>query len=70
MGTDRVVGLLTARAVGVENACDSHVDAVLVVETVCEGLGDALPLVVARARTDGVDVTPATRQKRAILIND
>jgi hypothetical protein len=69
VGTDRSWGLLTAWAVSVENACDSHVDAVLVVETVCQSLGDALPLVVARAWTDGVDVTPATRQRRAILIN-
>jgi hypothetical protein len=51
--------MLTAWAVGVENACDAHVNAVLVVETVCQSLGDALSLIVARAWTDGVDVAPA-----------
>jgi hypothetical protein len=53
-------GKLTARAVGVEDACDAYVDVILVVETVCQGLGYALPFIVACARTDGVDVAPAT----------
>ena len=52
---------LTARAVGVENTRDAHVDAILVVETICQRLGDTLPFIVACAWTDGVDVAPATR---------
>ncbi len=53
---------LTARTVGIENACYAYVDAILVVETVCQGFGDAFPLVVACAWTDGVDVAPATNK--------
>jgi hypothetical protein len=55
-------GGLTARTVGVENACHAYVDTVLVVETVRQGFGDAFPLIVACAWTDGVDVTPATNK--------
>jgi hypothetical protein len=32
------------------------------VETVCQGFGDAFPLIVACAWTDGVDVAPATNK--------
>jgi len=53
---------LTARTVGIENACYAYVDTILVVETVCQGFGDAFPLVVACAWTDGVDVAPATNK--------
>jgi hypothetical protein len=53
---------LTARAVGIENTRDAHVDAVLVVKAICQRLGDALPLIVACTWTDGVDVAPAARQ--------
>lgn len=52
---------LTARAVGVENASDAYVYAILVLEAVCERLGNALPFIVACTRADGVDVAPATR---------
>ena len=31
-------------------------------ETVCQGFGDAFPLIVACARTDGVNVAPATNK--------
>ena len=31
-------------------------------ETVCQGFGDAFPLIVTCARTDGVDVAPATNK--------
>ena len=53
---------LTARTVGVENACHAYVDFILVVETVCQGLGDAFPFIVACAWTDGVDVAPAATE--------
>ena len=52
---------LTARAVGVENTRDAHVNAILVVETIRQRLGDTLPFIVACAWTDGVDVAPTTR---------
>ena len=52
-------GGLTAWAIGVEYARDAHVDTVLVVVAVCQGLGDALALVIARSWTDRVDVAPA-----------
>ena len=54
---------LTARAVGVEDARDAHVDVILVVESVCQGLGNALAFIVACPRTNGVDVAPATRRE-------
>ncbi len=50
--------LLTTGPVGVEDAGNAHVDAILVVEAVSQGLGDALALVIARAWADGVDVAP------------
>ena len=55
-------GRLTARTVGVENTRHAYVNTILVVETVCQSFGDAFPLIVACARTDGVDVAPATNK--------
>jgi hypothetical protein len=61
LGREIEFGKLTARAVGVENACDAYVHTILVVEAICQRLGDALPFIVACARADGVDVAPAIR---------
>ena len=54
--------LLTAGPVGVEDARDAHVDAVLVVVAVGQRLGDALALIITRAWADGIDVTPAAQR--------
>jgi hypothetical protein len=61
-GGSYLEGGLTARTVGVEDTCHTYVDTILVVETVCQSFGDAFPLIVACAWTDGVDVTPATNK--------
>jgi hypothetical protein len=58
---------LTARTVGVENACHAYVDTILVVKTICQGFGDAFPLIIACAPwTDGVDVAPAANERSDI----
>lgn len=58
IGDDTAVVKGHTWAIGVENACDSDIDAVLALEIVAEGLGDTLALIVARALTDGVDISP------------
>lgn len=47
------------RTVGVEDTRNTDVDAILTMETVCQCLRDTLTFIVARTRTDGVDVSPA-----------
>ena len=55
-------GTLTARPVGVEDARDAHVDAILVVVAIGQRLSDALAFIVACAWADGVDVAPAVER--------
>lgn len=57
----------TSGSVGVEDTCDAHIDAILTLETICEGFSDTLALIVAGTRADWVDVTPAVGE---ILINE
>jgi hypothetical protein len=58
VGDDAAVVGLQARAVGVEDADDVGVDAVVAVPGGDGGLREALGLVVDRARADGVDAAP------------
>ena len=58
VGDDAPVVGEHAGAVGVEDADDADIDAVLAVVVKEEGLGGTLPLVVAGAQPDGVDVAP------------
>ena len=51
------------RTVGVEDACDADVDAVLAVVPVGQGFCDPLALVVAGTRADWVDVTPTSEHR-------
>ena len=58
VGDDAAVVGLQARAVGVEDADDAGVDGVVAMPCGDGGLGEALGLVVDRARADGVDAAP------------
>jgi hypothetical protein len=62
VGYDTTIERVHARAIRVENTRNADIDVVLAVEAICERLGDALALVVAGARSDGVHVAPAKRQ--------
>jgi hypothetical protein len=50
---------LTSGSVSVEDTRNAHVDAVLTLEAICEGFSDTFPFIIASARADWVDVTPA-----------
>lgn len=55
--------------VGVEDTDDTDVHAVLMMEAVCERLGDTLALVVASTNANGVHMSPAaTRIYQKTLI--
>ena len=58
MKLDATVVGIHARAVGVEDAHDANVDAVLSLVIHEESFGAAFAFVVARANTDGVNMSP------------
>jgi len=58
VGDDAAVVGLEARAVGIEDADEAGVDGVVAMPSGDGGLGEALGLVVDRARADGVDAAP------------
>ena len=57
-----------ARAKRVEDACDAHLDSILVRVSIAKRLCNALGLVVACTRADGVDVAPVGLRLRVHLM--
>ena len=66
VGDDAAVVEGHAGSVGVEDARDANLEAVLAVVIEREGLRAALALVVARALADGIDVTPVLLRLRML----
>ena len=55
-----IVNALTARTIGVENTCDANFNPILVMEPIRQSFGNAFALIVAGARANGINVTPAS----------
>ena len=54
--------------VGVEDTSNAHVNAILAVEAVSEGLGNALAFIIARAGANRVDMSPANDRLTASVV--
>jgi hypothetical protein len=55
--------------VGIENTGNADINMVLPLESVCEGLSDTLPFVVASAGPNWIHVSPAISDVRHLIHN-